>query len=128
MKPPFSTFLSASVCELNEGQQYVIIFPRRLDVTIFLLSDMASVFIQQAFSTVGTPDYIAPEVLLKKGYGMECDWYASYFTLLHVWYVKADFHTLLCLLSLGIRVCTPKPCGGIIIRVFSVVMMLYGAA
>ncbi|KAL3655734.1 hypothetical protein CASFOL_000130 [Castilleja foliolosa] len=27
-----------------------------------------------AFSTVGTPDYIAPEVLLKKGYGMECDW------------------------------------------------------
>jgi serine/threonine protein kinase len=29
----------------------------------------------QAFSTVGTPDYIAPEVLLKKGYGMECDWY-----------------------------------------------------
>ncbi|KAH0448412.1 hypothetical protein IEQ34_022212 [Dendrobium chrysotoxum] len=29
-----------------------------------------------AFSTVGTPDYIAPEVLLKKGYGMECDWFS----------------------------------------------------
>ena len=28
----------------------------------------------QAFSTVGTPDYIAPEVLLKKGYSLECDW------------------------------------------------------
>ncbi|MED6163563.1 hypothetical protein PIB30_081185 [Stylosanthes scabra] len=27
-----------------------------------------------AFSTVGTPDYIVPEVLLKKGYGMEFDW------------------------------------------------------
>lgn len=29
-----------------------------------------------AYSTVGTPDYIAPEVLLKKGYGMECDWWS----------------------------------------------------
>jgi len=29
----------------------------------------------QAFSTVGAPDYIAPEVLLKKRYGVECDWY-----------------------------------------------------
>ncbi|KAH7278246.1 hypothetical protein KP509_38G032500 [Ceratopteris richardii] len=29
-----------------------------------------------AYSTVGTPDYIAPEVLLKKGYSMECDWWS----------------------------------------------------
>ncbi|XP_078428126.1 AGC (cAMP-dependent, cGMP-dependent and protein kinase C) kinase family protein [Wolffia australiana] len=29
-----------------------------------------------AFSTVGTPDYMAPEVLLKRGYGMECDWWS----------------------------------------------------
>ncbi|XP_073000877.1 uncharacterized protein [Typha latifolia] len=29
-----------------------------------------------AYSTVGTPDYIAPEVLLKKGYGIECDWWS----------------------------------------------------
>ncbi|KAM7505745.1 hypothetical protein LguiB_004649 [Lonicera macranthoides] len=27
-----------------------------------------------AYSTVGTPDYIAREVLPKKGYGKECDW------------------------------------------------------
>ena len=30
----------------------------------------------QAYSTVGTPDYIAPEVLTKTGYGMECDWWS----------------------------------------------------
>uniref|UniRef100_A0A7N0TVJ7 non-specific serine/threonine protein kinase n=1 Tax=Kalanchoe fedtschenkoi TaxID=63787 RepID=A0A7N0TVJ7_KALFE len=29
-----------------------------------------------AYSTVGTPDYIAPEVLMKKGYGKECDWWS----------------------------------------------------
>ncbi|CAN0010025.1 unnamed protein product [Ascophyllum nodosum] len=29
-----------------------------------------------AFSTVGTPDYIAPEVLAQKGYGLECDWWS----------------------------------------------------
>ncbi|CAL5229889.1 g13304 [Coccomyxa viridis] len=29
-----------------------------------------------AYSTVGTPDYIAPEVLTKTGYGMECDWWS----------------------------------------------------
>ncbi|KAJ0786337.1 putative protein kinase AGC-NDR family [Helianthus annuus] len=30
----------------------------------------------QAYSTVRTPDYIAPEVLLKKGYALECDWWS----------------------------------------------------
>lgn len=29
-----------------------------------------------AFSTVGTPDYIAPEVLTRRGYGMEADWWS----------------------------------------------------
>lgn len=29
-----------------------------------------------AYSTVGTPDYIAPEVLMQAGYGMDCDWWS----------------------------------------------------
>jgi len=29
-----------------------------------------------AYSTVGTPDYIAPEVLGQKGYGQACDWWS----------------------------------------------------
>ena len=29
-----------------------------------------------AYSTVGTPDYIAPEVFGNKGYGPEVDWWS----------------------------------------------------
>lgn len=31
---------------------------------------------QLAYSTVGTPDYIAPEVFSRQGYGKECDWWS----------------------------------------------------
>ncbi|KAF9577283.1 Serine/threonine-protein kinase [Lunasporangiospora selenospora] len=29
-----------------------------------------------AYSTVGTPDYIAPEIFRQQGYGQECDWWS----------------------------------------------------
>lgn len=29
-----------------------------------------------AYSTVGTPDYIAPEIFVRKGYSQECDWWS----------------------------------------------------
>lgn len=31
---------------------------------------------QLAYSTVGTPDYIAPEIFLQQGYGKSCDWWS----------------------------------------------------
>jgi serine/threonine protein kinase len=31
---------------------------------------------KMAYSTVGTPDYIAPEVFAQQGYGQECDWWS----------------------------------------------------
>lgn len=30
----------------------------------------------QAYSTVGTPDYIAPEVFMQTGYNSSCDWWS----------------------------------------------------
>ena len=30
----------------------------------------------QAYSTVGTPDYIAPEVFMQTGYTSSCDWWS----------------------------------------------------
>ncbi|CAG8508757.1 10709_t:CDS:2 [Paraglomus occultum] len=33
-------------------------------------------FLSLAFSTVGTPDYIAPEIFRQQGYGKECDWWS----------------------------------------------------
>jgi len=33
-------------------------------------------FCDKAYSTVGTPDYIAPEIFMQHGYGKECDWWS----------------------------------------------------
>ncbi|KAM0011169.1 putative non-specific serine/threonine protein kinase [Helianthus debilis subsp. tardiflorus] len=56
---------------------------------------------QVAYSTVGTPDYIAPKVLLKKGYVMECDWFVSFVLnktlielLAHPWFKGVEWEEL----------------------------------
>lgn len=43
---------------------------------IFGGSDELPPFPPQAFSTVGTPDYIAPEVFMQNGYNKLCDWWS----------------------------------------------------
>lgn len=40
------------------------------------LIPMRSSFFLQAYSTVGTPDYIAPEVFMQTGYNSSCDWWS----------------------------------------------------
>ncbi|KAH7522081.1 hypothetical protein FEM48_Zijuj07G0099900 [Ziziphus jujuba var. spinosa] len=62
------TICYASVCSL---QLLPILYDEKSGVQSY-----QHPLIFQAYSTVGTPDYIAPEVLLKKGYGMECDWWS----------------------------------------------------
>ncbi|KAH0512441.1 Serine/threonine-protein kinase 38 [Microtus ochrogaster] len=37
---------------------------------------LSNVCVFQAFSTVGTPDYIAPEVFMQTGYNKLCDWWS----------------------------------------------------
>lgn len=72
--------------QMNRRKLVIAFFPHLQIVFIYLHanSSPAYLFISwQAFSTVGTPDYIAPEVLLKKGYGVECDWYVNILSHFH---------------------------------------------
>ena len=46
-----------------------------------------------AHSLVGTPNYIAPEVLLRQGYTQLCDWWSVGVILYEMLIGQAPFHT-----------------------------------
>jgi protein-serine/threonine kinase len=49
---------------------------RKLVRAFIVSSENTYLVVYKAYSTVGTPDYIAPEIFQQKGYGNECDWWS----------------------------------------------------
>ena len=70
--PPFPTY--PRLIPLSNIFFSLIVHPNGILILIIIFSFLFP-FVQ-AYSTVGTPDYIAPEIFLQKGYGNECDWWS----------------------------------------------------
>ena len=62
--------MNNSICKLNLDKWSVL-----LAASAFM-DKMLKKFNLQAYSTVGTPDYIAPEVFHQTGYNKSCDWWS----------------------------------------------------
>ncbi|CAE7142368.1 unnamed protein product [Rhizoctonia solani] len=63
----------------NAGRNSVMVNPIHLTMTsreTILTWKANRRKLASAYSTVGTPDYIAPEIFLLQGYGNECDWWS----------------------------------------------------
>jgi serine/threonine protein kinase len=54
-----------------------------IKITDFGLSKVCASEKQLTYSVCGTPEYIAPEVMLGKGYGQSADWFSFVYYLLY---------------------------------------------
>lgn len=73
-RKPLTNFVKAQLVSLVSPLKSLLLLKLRISKFYLRMCNLWHPF--QAFSTVGTPDYIAPEVFMQTGYNKLCDWWS----------------------------------------------------